>query len=77
MHLHFHRLSLRFPFPAHVLEFAHQFLLFGVDGHDRLLLLLEPQNSPADVLKLGIAILVGGAFPSLPVGLQAIACGFQ
>src|SRR6266446_6659485 len=41
MHLHFHRLALRLPLLTRILEFAHQFLLFGVDGHYGLALPLK------------------------------------
>ena len=66
------RLTLRMPFSAVILEIPHQFLLFRVDGYNRLPLPLERPYSSADVLELGIAIGMGLSLADLPITLQAI-----
>ena len=50
------------PFPAVVLEIAHQFLLFRVDRDDRLVRRQERLGLRVDVLKLRVAIDVLAAF---------------
>jgi uncharacterized membrane protein YadS len=65
------------PFSAIVLEIAYQFLLFRVNRYDRLIRSQERLGLRIDVLKLGVAIDVIGAFPRLAVGLQAIAHAAQ
>ena len=61
------------PFPAVVLEIAHQFLLFRIDRYDRFVRSQERLGLRVDVLKLGVAIDVLAAFSRLAVRLQAIA----
>ena len=65
------------PFPAVVLEIAHQFLLFRVDRDDRLVRRQERRGLRVDVLKLRVAIDVLAAFSCLAVGLQAVAHAAQ
>jgi hypothetical protein len=66
-------LALGSPLPATIAELTDQFLLLGIDRHDRLPLPLEDLYPLVDMLKLGIAIRVMAAFKSLAVGLQAVA----
>jgi len=77
MHLDLLRLSLGLPFRARILKFPDQFLLFRIDRHHRLMPLLERDHLLADVFKLGVAIRMRRAFPSLAIGLQAVARPFQ
>ena len=72
VHLDFFRLALRLPFLAGVLEFPDQFLLFGVHRDDGLPPPVEAAHRLVDVLELGIAVGVRGAFARLAVGLQAV-----
>jgi hypothetical protein len=64
-------LPLRPPLPAAILEVADQFLLFGVDGYDRLLRVQRDRDRIIDVAKLGIPIRVRIAFARFAIGLQA------
>src|SRR3972149_5284067 len=71
MHLDFHRATLGLPFLASVLERAHQFFLFGVDGNHRLSLLEGLLGLSRHILELRVAIGMGGPLLRLAVGLQA------
>src|SRR5215471_4466389 len=66
-------LAFRGPLPATITELTDQFLLLGIDRHDRLPLPLEDRHPPVDVLTLRIAVRVMAAFKRLAVGLQAVA----
>jgi hypothetical protein len=71
------RRSFGSPFPAVVLEIAHQFLLFRIYRNDRFVRSQECLGLRVDVLKLGVAIDVLVAFSCLAVRLQAIAHAAQ
>lgn len=77
VNFHFNRLPLWTPFLTSILKFPHQPLLFGVDGHYRLPVILKHHRPWVDVFKLSASILMRGTFTRLPVGLQALARGFQ
>src|SRR6201982_899283 len=65
------------PFPAVVLEIAHQFLLLRVDRYDRFVRRQERRGLRVDILKLRVAIDVLAAFSCLVVRLQAVAHAAQ
>ena len=65
--------SFSAPFPAIVLEIAHQFLLFRINRDDRFVRSQKRLGLRVDVLKLGVTIDVLVAFSCLAVGLQAVA----
>ena len=67
------RLALGAQLPAAVLEVADKLLLLGVDRDRRLTGCLERRHLGVDVLELGVAVGVAGAFARLAVGLQAEA----
>src|SRR6478736_6296466 len=71
------RPALATPFPAVVLEIAHQFLLLRVDRYDRFVRRQERRRLRVDVLKLRVAIDVLAAFSCLVVRLQAGAHAAQ
>src|ERR1700740_3603381 len=71
------RPALATPFPAVVLEIAHQFLLLRVDRYGRFVRRKERRGLRVDVLKLRVAIDVLAAFSSLVVRLQAVAHAAQ
>src|SRR6478752_2397775 len=72
------RPALATPFPAVVLEIAHQFLLLlRVDRYDRFVRRQERRRLRVDVLKLRVAIDVLAAFSCLVVRLQAVAHAAQ
>ena len=56
------RLALGVPLPPSVFEVADQLLFLRVDRDDRLAPLLKVAHTGGDVLKLGVAIRVLGAF---------------
>ena len=65
--------ALRLPLLAGVLESPQQFLLFRVHRHHRLPAFLQAPHLAVEVLELGIAIGVRGAFSGFAIGLQAVA----
>src|ERR1700741_3061727 len=71
------RPALATPFPAVVLEIAHQFLLLRVDRYNRFVRRQERRRLRVDVLKLRVAIDVLAAFSCLVVRLQAVAHAAQ
>src|ERR1700751_731020 len=71
------RPALATPFPAVVLEIAHQFLLLRVYRYDRFVRRQERRRLRVDVLKLRVAIDVLAAFSCLVVRLQAVAHAAQ
>src|SRR6266853_848977 len=66
-------LPLGLPLAPAIAELAYQLLLFGIDGHHGLPLLLEGLGPAVDVLKLRIPIRVSAALERLPVGLETVA----
>ena len=71
------RCSFGLPFPAVVLEIAHQFLLFRIHRNDGFVRRQERRGLRVDVLKLRVAIDVLAAFSCLVVRLQAVAHAAQ
>ncbi len=63
----------RTPIPAAILEIPDQFLLFRVHRDRRLAAFQEPRHLGVEVLELGVAVGMRGAFSRLAVALQAIA----
>ena len=61
------------PFTTAVLEVAHELLLLGVHGDDRLAFGLRRPNALIDVLKLSVAVGMGAALAGFDIGLQAVA----
>jgi len=53
-------------------EVAHQFLLLGVHGDDRLARRLEPPHVPVDAPELRVAIRMRGPLAGLAIGLEAV-----
>ena len=66
------RLALGVPLLPSVFEVADQLLLLRVDRDDRLAPVLKVAHTGGDVLKLGVAIRVLGAFARLACSLQAV-----
>src|SRR5512132_3198851 len=66
------RLALGVPLAPGVLEVAHQFFLLRVDRDDWLAPVLKVPHPCSDVLKLGVAIRMLGAFARLASALQAV-----
>ena len=60
-------LPLRLPLFARILEFAHQFFLFGIDGDHRLVPSLTGDYLPIDMLELSVTIRM--QMPSLVLRL--------
>jgi hypothetical protein len=73
MHAHPGGLTFRTPLAPTILEVSDQLLLLGIHGDDRLVGRLAAADLLIDVPKLGIAIRMLRPFPSLAVGLQAVA----
>jgi hypothetical protein len=66
-------LTLGSPFAAGVLEVPDQLLLLGIDTDHRLTGGERSLRDRIDVLKLSLAVGVGGALAGFDVGLQAVA----
>ena len=66
-------LTLGSQLPAAILEVPDKLLLLGVDRDGRLTGSLEGRHVGVDVLELGVAVGVAGAFARLAIGLQAEA----
>src|SRR6266849_10883988 len=71
--LDFLRVPLGLPLATAIAELAYEFLLFGIDRHHRLPLLLEGLGPAVDVLELCIPIRVGATLERLTVGLETVA----
>ena len=69
VHLHAPRIALGTIVASAVLVVADQLLLLGVDGDDRLARRLRREHLGVDVLELGVAVGMPGAFVRLAVGL--------
>src|SRR4030081_1407169 len=73
MYAYFHWIALRAQFTSAILEIAHQFLLFCIDGDDWFLPAQTPLHFAIEMFELGIAIRRIGPFLGLAVGLSAIS----
>jgi hypothetical protein len=65
--------ALWLPLLPVVFEIAHQLLLFGVHGDNRLAPSQAPLHLPVQMLKLSVAVGMIRPFFGLAVGLQAVA----
>ncbi len=61
-------------FPATILEIAHQFLLFRVDGHSGLMTTLKANDLLVQIRELRVAIGMTAALTGFAVCLQTESC---